>query len=177
MLELDKDYFIKLPNQSIDHAVMEKTNNIVASSIESKWSDLGSWSAVKDTFTTTKQENYTKGNIYTQDSSNCLLYNTQGFTAALGVKDIIAVQTKDALLLANKSYSEKIKDLVSTLKSQKQDELVDHCTVMKRPWGTFETLLHLPGFRVKHIIVYPEGKLSLQMHMKRSEHWVITKCG
>ena len=77
--------------------------------------------------------------------------------------------------MANKSYSEKIKDLVSTLKSQKQAELVDHCTVMNRPWGTFETLLHLPGFRVKHIIVYPEGKLSLQIHMKRSEHWVITK--
>jgi mannose-1-phosphate guanylyltransferase/mannose-6-phosphate isomerase len=175
VLELNKDHFIKLPNQSIDHAVMEKTNNIVASSIDSKWSDLGSWSAVKDTFTTAKQDNYIKGNVYTEDSSNCLLYNTQGFTAALGLKDIIAVQTKDALLLANKSYSEKIKKLVDTLKTQKKEDLIDHCAIIRRPWGTFETLLHLPGFRVKHIIVYPEGKLSLQMHMKRSEHWIITR--
>jgi mannose-1-phosphate guanylyltransferase / mannose-6-phosphate isomerase len=136
------------------------------------WSDIGSWKAVSDAHGGDAQGNASVGPALLMDSRNTFVRAQDRFVAALGVENLVVVDTPDALLVAHKDASQQVKDVVAHLKRSGTTLAVDHATV-QRPWGSFTVLTEGDGFKVKRIEVRPGASLSLQMHRKRSEHWVV----
>ena len=173
-IRLDKESWSKLPNISIDNAIMEKLNNIVAVSLEGDWSDLGDWEAVWKIMHKDQSGVAKKGFVTTVDCKDSLLVSEAENIelVGLGLDDIIAVAMQDAVLIASKHRAQDVKNVVEILRSEgrKQANLypIDH-----RPWGWFESLVMDNGFQVKRIMVKPGASLSLQSHNHRSEHWVV----
>ena len=173
---LDKDKFSKSPSISIDHLIMEKAIEqnceIRTIPMDVGWNDLGSWSLFKDIGDQDNNGNILEGDIITQDTQNSYLYAEKNLMVTVGIKNLIVVQTSDALLVADSKKTDQLSKVVEKLKENNRKELIEHPKVT-RPWGTYETLEESDNFKVKRIYVKPGAKLSVQMHKFRSEHWVI----
>jgi mannose-1-phosphate guanylyltransferase len=171
-IRFDPEAFRKQPNISIDYALMERAANVALVPCEIGWSDIGSWKALAEAYGGDAQGNATVGPALLLDSRNTYVQAHGRFIAALGVENLVVVDTPDALLVAHKDASQQVRDVVAHLKQQGTALAVDHATV-QRPWGSFTVLSEGVGFKVKRIEVKPGASLSLQMHRKRSEHWVV----
>jgi len=175
-VRIDKEFFEQSPSDSIDYAVMEKaiSHNITinVASLDADWSDLGSWKSLWEKSSKDENSNLIKGDVITEDSTSNLLYSKYGLIAAAGIKDMIVVQTADAVLVADKSKSESVSKIVDGLLSHNREEPIFHRKVT-RPWGTFDSIDETDSFKVKRLTVNPGAKLSLQMHHQREEFWVV----
>tara|TARA_B100000886_G_scaffold266317_1_gene190654 strand:- start:2391 stop:3836 length:1446 start_codon:yes stop_codon:yes gene_type:complete len=169
---LNIDIFSKCPNLSIDIGVMEKTSLGFILPLNVGWSDIGSWDALWEISKKDDEGNFTEGNIYQKNNTNCYLRGEKRLIAAIGLKNVIVVETSDAILIATKEHSQKIKNIVNELKAKKFSEGQNHKKVF-RPWGYYESIIDDKRWQVKLINVKSGEKLSLQLHHHRSEHWVV----
>jgi mannose-1-phosphate guanylyltransferase / mannose-6-phosphate isomerase len=169
---LDEAAFTACPSDSIDYAVMEHTRQAVVAPASIGWNDVGSWSALVDVLQADGNGNVTRGDVYTDNASNCLVRAESRIVAAIGVQDLVIVETSDAVLVAHKDHVQRVKQVVDHLKANGRTEHLHH-TKVYRPWGSYEGIDMGDRFQVKRIIVNPGGKLSLQMHHHRAEHWVV----
>ncbi len=173
-VRLDSDAFARAPNISIDYALMEKTDRAAIVPANIGWSDVGAWSALWDIREQDEQKNVLLGDVVAHQSTGSYVHSHKRLTALVGVKDLVVIDTDDALLIADKSRAQDVKAIVDHLKDANRSEHADHKRV-SRPWGTYETIDLGPRHQVKHIMVKPGGRLSLQMHHKRAEHWVVVE--
>jgi len=173
-VRLDADAFVKAPSISIDYALMEKTDRAAIVPANIGWSDVGAWSALWDIREQDEQNNVLLGDVVAHESTGSYVHSHKRLTALVGIKDLVVIDTDDALLIADKSRAQDVKAIVDHLKNENRTEHADHKRV-SRPWGTYETIDLGPRHQVKHIMVKPGGRLSLQMHHKRAEHWVVVE--
>ena len=173
-IRLDKAAFTDCPSDSIDYAVMEHTDRAAVVPVAMGWSDLGSWDALWEIAEKDASGNALAGNVIAEDTKNCYLRSEAGLVAALGVEDLIVVATDDAVMLAPRSRAQDVRRLVARLVKENRGE-ADALPRVHRPWGSYETLHAGHRVQVKHIVVKPGGKLSLQMHHHRAEHWVVVQ--
>lgn len=171
---LDKGVFSACPEDSIDYAVMEKTGNGVMISLSAGWNDVGSWDAIWQIGDKDDNGNVLKGDVITHDVSSCLLQAESRMVAAVGLENMIVVETKDAVLVAPRDRGQDVKKIVSQLKAKTRAEAQLHPLVY-RPWGSYEGIDMAERFQVKRITVNPGAELSLQKHFHRAEHWVVVK--
>lgn len=167
------NHFSKLPSISIDYAVAEKSSNVITVPLTANWNDIGSWDAIYAVMDKDAQGNAIHGDCMPIDCSNTLMLGRSRLIAGIGLEDLLVVETDDVILVAKKGESQKVKDLVDNLKKQGRKE-ADENTTMYRPWGSYTVLGEGPGYKMKKITVNPGGRLSLQMHYHRSEHWIVT---
>lgn len=168
----DHKLFGDCPAESIDYAVMEKTQNAMVMAMDPKWNDLGSWSSLLELLPKNGDGNVEIGDTIGLESSNNYIHAEHKLVATLGINDTVIVDTKDALLVAHKDQVEKVKQLVEILKQQQRTEYIHHREVY-RPWGKYDSMDQGSRFQVKRITVKPQAKLSVQMHHHRAEHWVV----
>ncbi len=173
-LRLDAEAFVDCPSDSVDYAIMEKTDSAVVVPLDAGWSDLGSWGSLLELGPRDKNKNVVLGDVMTQDVKNCYLRSEGRLMTAVGVKDLIVVDSPDALLVAHKKRVQDVKTIVNRLKASGRNEYSSHRKVY-RPWGSFESIDVSERFQVKRITVKPGGILSLQMHHHRAEHWIIVR--
>ena len=171
---LDATAFAESPNISIDYAVMEKTGEAAMLPIDVGWNDVGSWSSLWDIAPHDASGNYVHGDAVLEDTTDSYIHSEKSLVAAIGVANLVIVDTPDALLVADRSRAQDVAKIVSRLKQTKRKEQEQHLRNY-RPWGFFETLSIGGRFQVKLLHVKPGGKLSLQMHHHRSEHWVVVQ--
>jgi mannose-1-phosphate guanylyltransferase/mannose-6-phosphate isomerase len=171
-VRLDKDAFAKCPSDSIDYAVMEKTTNAVVVQTDPGWSDVGTWQALWSVSPQDSAGNVIAGDVHLYDAKGCYVRAERRHVSAIGVENLVIVETDDALLVASKERSQDVKEAVSRLDALKRTEHVSHTRVY-RPWGYYESVDAGERFQVKRIMVKPQAALSLQMHHHRAEHWVV----
>ncbi|MBN9231825.1 MAG: mannose-1-phosphate guanylyltransferase/mannose-6-phosphate isomerase [Legionella sp.] len=171
-LELDSEAFARVPENSIDHAVMEKCVNIAMVPCDMNWSDIGSWNALNELTETDPNGNRIEGEAFLHDVTNCYIKSENRVVGAVGIDNLLIVDTPDALLVANKSQAQDVKHIYSKLKHNQHDSYKLHRTV-HRPWGTYTVLEQSDRFKIKRIEVKSGASLSLQMHHHRSEHWIV----
>ena len=171
-LRLDADAFASAPAISIDYAVMERTGLAAVLPIDVGWSDVGSWSSLWELSARDPDGNAVQGDALLEATRDCYVFSDKSLVATLGVSDLVIVETPDALLVADRNKAQDVGKLVARLKAAGRTE---HESQIRhhRPWGYFETLNIGPRFQVKLLHVKPGGKLSMQMHHHRSEHWVV----
>lgn len=169
---LDPKAFAGSPSDSIDYAVMEKTERGAVLSLDTGWSDLGSWEALWQVDQKDENANVTRGDVLTCDVKNSFLYAESRMLAAIGLENHIVVETSDAVLVAPRDRVQDVKRVVDRLRKENREEAISHKRVY-RPWGSYETVAAGDRFQVKRIIVKPGGILSSQMHFHRAEHWVV----
>ncbi|MBC6413835.1 MAG: mannose-1-phosphate guanylyltransferase/mannose-6-phosphate isomerase [Chromatiales bacterium] len=169
-------YFKQSPDISIDYAIMECVKNICLCPIDIHWSDLGSWQALSETQNSDANGNRLsgEGNIVVQDCKDNIVYADNKLVVCLGIDNHLVAETKDALLIADRSRGQEVKQIVDTLRMEGYSESDLH-TKVYRPWGSYESIDIGENFQVKRIIVNPGQQLSLQSHKKRAEHWVVVK--
>lgn len=171
-LELNPECFGLVPNNSIDYAVMEKSGKVAVVPCDIGWSDIGSWSALGDLTTSDAQGNRVNGEALLHDVTNCYIQSNKRVVGAVGIDNLIIVDTPDALLVADRSRAQDVKHLYTALKAKGHDAHKLHLTV-HRPWGTYTVLEEDSRYKIKRIEVKPGASLSLQMHHHRSEHWIV----
>lgn len=171
-IELDPETFGRVPDDSIDYAVMEKSKNVAVVPCSIGWSDIGSWSALGDLTAPDAQGNRIEGEVMLHDVSNCYIQSNQRIVGAIGINNLIIIDTPDAVLVADRNRVQDVKLLYTRLKAQGHETYRLHTTV-HRPWGTYTVLEEGPHFKIKRIVVKPAASLSLQMHHHRSEHWIV----
>lgn len=171
-LRLDLEQFSQCQELSIDYAVMEQTDKAVVIPVSMQWSDLGCWTAVADANQQDEHGNTITGKVIAKDSYNCLINSEDILVTTVGIQDQIIVATNDAILVADKRYSQQVKELVNSVRKDHHQLTQDHQRV-SRPWGYYEILAEGPAFKVKRLMIKPGAKLSLQMHQHRAEHWVV----
>lgn len=172
-VRVDKDAFAASPDKSIDYAIMEKTDRAAVVPVSCAWSDIGSWDALWTTSDRDANGNRLEGDVIAIDSRNCFVRGTERrLVAALGLEDIVIVDTPDAVLVAPRARVQDVKQLVDKIKSDGRQEHMFHRKVY-RPWGSYDSIDMGERFQVKRIIVNPGAALSLQKHHHRAEHWVI----
>lgn len=171
-VELPADTFDQVPDDSIDYAVMEKSRNVAVVPCSIGWSDIGSWNAIGDLTKPDSKGNRIEGEVQLHDVNNCYIQSNERIVGAVGVSNLIIVDTPDALLVADRSRAQDVKHLYASLKAQGHEAHKLHSTV-HRPWGTYTVLEEGPRFKIKRIEVKPGASLSLQMHHHRSEHWIV----
>jgi mannose-1-phosphate guanylyltransferase len=164
--------FEACPSESIDYAVMEKTAHAVVVPLDAGWSDVGAFSSLWDVSRKDKNGNAVSGNVITHDSENCLIQAENSLVATIGLKDIVVIQTKDAVLVASRDRVQEVKKIVEQLKAEGRNEYKLHRQVY-RPWGHYDSIDAGDRYQVKRISVNAGGKLSVQMHHHRAEHWVV----
>jgi len=169
---LDEASFAVCPAESIDYAVMEHTRQAVVVPAQIGWNDVGSWSALWELLEGDTDGNVVRGDVYTDDVQNSMIRAENRFVAVIGVKDLVVVETKDAVMVVHKDQVQGVKKIVDDLKKHGRTEHMTHTNVY-RPWGSYEGIDVGERFQVKRITVNPGGKLSLQMHHHRAEHWVV----
>lgn len=169
---LDAEAFASCDSISIDYAVMEHTARAAVVPVSMDWSDIGSWRSLWDVGAKDGDGNILQGNVLQHDSSGAYLRSEGPLIAALGVKDIIVVATRDAVLVSQKGASQDVKAVVEDLQKRGSDLHITHPTV-HRPWGSYERIDSGDGFQVKRITVNPGAKISLQLHTQRAEHWIV----
>jgi mannose-1-phosphate guanylyltransferase/mannose-6-phosphate isomerase len=169
---LDEASFSECPSESIDYAVMEHTHSAAMVTVNIGWSDIGSWSALADTSTQDERGNAVRGDVYAAETDNCYIRSESRLVAAIGVKDLIIVETADAILVTHKDAAQDVKHTVEYLKQAERSEHLVHRRVY-RPWGYYEGIDIGERFQAKRITVNPGAKLSLQKHQFRAEHWVV----
>ncbi len=173
-VRIDKAEFIKCRGESIDYAVMEKTNDALVLPLDVGWSDVGSWSSLFDALPADEEGNVLQGDVLTHDTHDCYVHSTSRLIAAVGMEDHIIVETKDAILVAPKDRVQDVKDLVAQIKKSGRSESSLHREVF-RPWGSYDSIDSGERFQVKRLSVKPGGVLSLQMHHHRAEHWIVVQ--
>jgi mannose-1-phosphate guanylyltransferase len=171
-LHLSLEIFARIPDISIDYAVMEKSERVAVVPATFQWSDVGSWKAVSELVAPDGDGNRAQGQAMFVGSRNCYVQSDSRMVAAVGLEDAVIVDTPDALLVANRDHVQDVKKVAQQLKLAKHDTYLLHKTVV-RPWGTYTVLEEGPNFKIKRIVVKPGARLSLQMHYHRSEHWVV----
>ncbi|HHQ4556374.1 TPA: mannose-1-phosphate guanylyltransferase/mannose-6-phosphate isomerase [Aeromonas hydrophila] len=171
-IRLDPDSFAVCPDDSIDYAVMEKTANAVVMPLDASWSDVGSWSALWDVSEKDAQGNVLQGDVLTEQTHNSFIYAQHRLTAAVGIDDMVVVETKDAVLVAHKDRVQDIKGIVSQLKAANRAEQLQHREVF-RPWGSHDAIADGERYHVKQVMVKPGQKTAVQIHYHRAEHWII----
>lgn len=171
-IRVDKTEFEACPDESIDYAVMEHTKDAVVVPMDAGWSDVGGFSALWEVSEQDANGNAFKGDVKAVDTKNTLVFGEDKLVATVGVKDLIIVNTKDAVLVAHKDKSQHVKAIVQQLKSEDRSEGKLHREVY-RPWGKYDSVDSGERFQVKRITVKPGAKLSVQMHHHRAEHWIV----
>jgi mannose-1-phosphate guanylyltransferase / mannose-6-phosphate isomerase len=171
-IELDVQAFQRAENVSIDYAVMERSSNVSVVPCDMGWSDIGSWEAISELTAPDNEGNRVQGAVSLHDVENCFIRGETRMIGALGVSDLIIVDTPDALLVASRDRAEDVKKIVARLKLDGHQTAKLHRTV-HRPWGTYTVLEEGNRFKIKRIVVKPGASLSLQMHHHRSEHWIV----
>jgi mannose-1-phosphate guanylyltransferase / mannose-6-phosphate isomerase len=170
--ELDPTTFGDVPDESIDYAVMEKSANIAVVPCEMGWSDIGSWCAMGDLSEPDENGNRIEGKAVMHNVNNCYIRSNERMVGAVGVDNLMIIDTPDALLIANRDHGQDVKHIYAQLKDKGDDAYKLHRTVY-RPWGQYTVLEVGPRFQIKRIEVKPGASLSLQMHYHRSEHWIV----
>ena len=169
---LNEQYFGLCENESIDYAVMEKTDRAYMVPLSAEWSDVGSWQALWEVGDKDQNENVLVGDVLVEKSESCYVNSESRLVALVGVKDLVVVETADSVLVLNKSFSQDIKKIVDALKNNSRKEYLSHREV-HRPWGSYDLVDVGERYQVKRITVRPGATLSLQMHHHRAEHWVV----
>ncbi|NWB56105.1 mannose-1-phosphate guanylyltransferase/mannose-6-phosphate isomerase [Pseudomonas sp. F8002] len=170
--ELNAEGFGSAPDISIDVALMEKSAQVAVVPCDIGWSDIGSWDAVRQLTPSDANGNQVNGEAVLHDVHNCYIDSPKRVLGAVGVSDLIIVDTPDAILIADAKRSQDVRYIVAELKRQDHPAFSLHRTVT-RPWGTYTVLEESSRFKIKRIVVKPRASLSLQMHHHRSEHWVV----
>jgi mannose-1-phosphate guanylyltransferase/mannose-6-phosphate isomerase len=174
----NKELFVGIPNESIDYAVIEKcpssSYKVKMVELDAGWSDLGAWDAVWQVGNKNLQGNVTSGDVLLSDTTNSLVHASTRLVSAVGLDNVIVIETADAVLVAHRSQSQHVKKIVSQLGAQEREETNLHRKVA-RPWGWYDSIDQGERFKVKRIQVKPGASLSLQMHQHRAEHWVVVK--
>ncbi|AMX01618.1 mannose-1-phosphate guanylyltransferase/mannose-6-phosphate isomerase [Microbulbifer thermotolerans] len=171
---VDAEAFSSCPEDSVDYAVMEKTESAAVVPMDAGWSDVGSWSALWELSERDDDDNLLHGDALAEDSSGCLVRADSRLVGLLGVRDLVVVDTDDALLIADKQRVQEVKRLVQRLNAASRSETRRHRKVY-RPWGYYDSIDAGPRFQVKRIVVKPGRQLSLQMHHHRAEHWIVVR--
>lgn len=171
-IRIDKNAFQQCRSESVDYAVMENTLDAVVVPLDAGWNDVGSWSALWSIQDKDAHGNVLTGDVVAQQSKNNYCYSESRLVSLLGVSNLVVVETKDAVLVANKDTVQDIKKIVELLKQQNRTEHYCHREVY-RPWGKYDSIDNAPRYQVKRITVKPGQKLSIQMHHHRSEHWIV----
>ncbi len=169
---IDARAFEACPSDSIDYAVMEKTSDAVVVPLDAGWSDVGSWSALHEASAPDGDGNVLRGDVLVEDSKGCYLHSESRLVTAVGLRDHVVVETKDAVLVAPKDNVQAVKKLVARIKELGRYEHSIHREVF-RPWGSYDSIEMGDRFQVKRLTVKPGGQLSLQLHHHRAEHWVV----
>ena len=170
-----RDEFLACPSDSIDYAIMEKTDRAMVVPLDAGWSDVGSFEALYDVLPAADDDgNVMSGDILAVNSRNNLISSESRLVAAVGVEGLAIIETKDAVLVASKQHAQDVKTLVDRLKEHERPETSLHRQVF-RPWGSYDSLENQDGFQVKRLVVNPGAVLSLQMHHRRAEHWVVVR--
>ena len=170
----DKDAFLKSPSDSIDYAVMEKTDQAVMVPLDAGWSDIGSYAALHDVRASDKSGNTIDGDVLVHDCKGMFIQAESRLVAAVGLEDVVIIETKDAMLVTSKARSQDVKEIVNQLQQQGRIEAQQYRQVF-RPWGSYDSIDSDDGFQVKRLIVNPGAVLSLQKHARRAEHWVVVR--
>lgn len=173
-LRLEPEAFLASPSDSIDYAVMEKTEHAFLVPLDAGWNDVGAWSALWSVHERDGSGNVTKGDVLVQDVTDSYIHASSRLVAAVGLEHHIIVETCDAVLVASKDHVQDVKLLVDELKKQAREEADIHRRVF-RPWGSYETVDQAERFKVKRITVNPGAALSLQKHLHRAEHWIVVR--
>jgi len=171
-LRLDPKAFAACPSESVDYAVMEHTSAGAVVRASLRWSDVGAWSALWDVAPKDAKGNAAFGDAWLHDAEGCYVRADARHVSVLGAKDLVVVETADAVLVADRARAQEVKDVVERLQARKRTEHHSHTRVY-RPWGWYETVDAGPRFQVKRLMVKPGQSLSLQRHAKRAEHWVV----
>lgn len=166
--------FAACPSKSIDYAVMEKTQRAVVVPLDAGWNDLGAWSSVWEHIPRDEAGNVCRGDVLLHDATASFVQAESRLVALVGVDNTVVVETADAVLVAAKDRVQEVKEIVRKLAELKRSETVLHKKVY-RPWGSYEGLCSAAGFQVKRIVVNPGAALSLQLHHRRSEHWIVVQ--
>jgi mannose-1-phosphate guanylyltransferase/mannose-6-phosphate isomerase len=173
-IELDAEAFSESPSESIDYAVMERTDRAAVVPMHAGWSDVGSWAALYDMGEHDDDGNIVIGDVETVDVTNSYLRSDKRLLTAIGIDNAVIVDTADAVMVARRDRTQDVKVLVERLREEKRSEF-DTDGTEARPWGWFRTLDKGPRFRVLHIWLEPGGKTSLQTHDHRSEYWIVVR--
>lgn len=173
-VRVDKAAFSTSPNNSIDYAIMEKASNVVVIPMNPGWSDIGAWDALHELKATPEDNNTTHGDVILHNTHDSLIHSESRLVAAVGVENLIIVETEDAVLVADRHKAQETKRIVEALNAAGRRESKNHQQIY-RPWGHYRTLALTDSFQVKEIVVKPGAKLSLQMHHHRAEHWVVVE--
>lgn len=171
-IRVDKESFIACPNESVDYAVMEKTTDAIVVPLDVGWNDVGSWAALWEVNDKNMEGNAITGDVFTHNTSNCYINTDEKLVAAVGVDNLVIINTKDAVLVIDKSQGQDVKEVVEFLKENKRREYRVH-RESYRPWGRNDIVVRALRYHVNRITVKPGGRFSLQMHHHRAEHWVI----
>ena len=171
---LDEASFAASPSISIDHAVMEHTPHATVVRAEMGWNDIGSWSALWDLGAADADGNVVHGDVVLRDASNCYVRSEKRLVSAIGIEDLVIIETPDAVMVAPRSRAQDVREIVAALDEDGREESDLHSRVY-RPWGHYEGIAQGGRFQVKQISVQPGEKLSLQMHHHRAEHWVVVQ--
>ncbi|WP_432697901.1 mannose-1-phosphate guanylyltransferase/mannose-6-phosphate isomerase [Marinobacterium sp. YM272] len=171
-IRINEQAFAQCPSESIDYAVMEKTERAMVVPLDAGWNDVGAWSALWELGNKDSEGNVCKGDVVTQATRDCYVLGENALVATVGVTNLVIVQTKDAVLVADKSQVQDVKAIVSQLKAQGRHEHRLHREVY-RPWGKYDSVDSGQRYQVKRITVKAGEKLSVQMHHHRAEHWVV----
>jgi mannose-1-phosphate guanylyltransferase / mannose-6-phosphate isomerase len=172
--EVPEALWREAPAVPIDKAVMEHSARIAVVPCDPKWSDVGSWQALWEQLEKDEHGNATRGEVVLEQAEGCLVQAQSRLVACAGVRDLAVIETADAVLVADREGSDRVRALVETLKAAGRPEAMAH-REEHRPWGHFQVLHEGPGFKVKEIVVVPGGRLSLQSHEHRAEHWVVVR--
>ncbi len=171
-IRVDSEIFSTCPDDSIDYAVMEKTDSAAMVPLDAGWSDVGSWTSLWETADKDEDGNVCVGDTILEKTRNSYVNAEQRLVSVIGLEDVIVVETKDAVMVAHKDDAQSIKNVVNKLKAEKRPEFEFHREVF-RPWGSYDSIDNGARFQVKRITVKPGEKLSVQMHHHRAEHWIV----
>ena len=171
-IRVDENEFLKCPDDSVDYAVMEKTDKGIVVPMDAGWSDVGSWSALWDVSDKDQNQNSYRGDVIMKNTSNCYIYAPNKLVAAVGLDNIVIVDTKDAVLVADKSRVQEVKQVVEQLKGEGRREYQEHREVY-RPWGRSDAIGRGPRYIVNRVTIKPGKSEELQVHYHRAEHWIV----
>ncbi len=173
-VRLDREAFTKCPSDSIDYAVMEKTDQAAIIPLDADWNDIGSWSALWEVSDKNEDSNAINGDVITIDTNNSYIHSSHKLITTVGVENLIVIETDDAVMIAAKDRVQDVKKIVDQLKNDDRKEANIHLKVY-RPWGYYHSVDNGSRHQTKRIVVKPGAKLSLQKHHHRAEHWVVVK--
>lgn len=173
-LEMPLEAFAELPSISIDYAVMEQADNVAVVEGDFGWSDIGSWKAISELYASDELGNRIRGHAVMVDSRDCFVQSEDRLVAAVGVDDLVIVDTGDAVLIADRNRAQEVKQVVQRLTKADHEAATFHRTV-HRPWGSYTVLEDADDCKVKRLVVKPGQVLSLQLHHQRSEHWTVIR--